>query len=724
MVPGPAHGGGHIRDFAKGRINDLFPVFRQDERRAAGRWEYEYWAEAKVAGIEDAMTKQSSDPGTAPTLAGRYLIHPDKPLPARDHAAAFAVEATDKRAPARGLIAMVCRPGLVPRLDIIPQLSRLMRLPMITPIESGPVVWPESGGRRFVVLFEHSLDRALAGNLGTAFEALRGDQIIYHVVKPILPALKELSGRSIKHRAIRADNVFYSDSTCQSTVLGECVSGPTGMSQPKLYEPIDLAMANDSGRGQGTLADDMYAMGIMIAVLLNGGNPTEGMSDEEIVADKIRHGSYSAVTKNLNISLRMIEPLRGLLCDDPSDRWTIDELELWASGRQLSPKQPMLPAKASRAIVFGETEHMTRPGLSYAMGCRWEQAAKLVTSGELANWLRRSFGDEDSADAIDDLIGSTGEGKKAEDRLISSALMVLEPNHPLRYRQISARIDGLAATLAINYRDEEFRNTFIEMMQGNLPQIYLKSSGGDGRSERAVLTKTFDMFSYFLARQQPGNGLERALYEGNRGWPCQSPLIADDYVCELVDLLPVLEGRARQASANEQLIDRHLAGFCAARSKTLAECVPKFLSPTVDEVKERLGALSVYAEVHRISGPSERYPALTALLAAMVAPVYESYRNRALREQKRKAVERIGGKGNLTELSMALNDASARRADADGFADARKEYGRLENNINWLTGGGLSAPGHVQGKGRQAATFLSAMISSIAVLALSIIFVT
>lgn len=670
------------------------------------------------------MVMSSGDPEKDLILAGRFLVHPDKPLPARDNAMASAFEVTDKRAPTRLMFAMACRPGLVPRLDIIPQLARLMRLPMVAPIEAGPVNWPETGGRRFVVVFERLLDKALAGNLGTPFERLREDRIIYNVIKPILPALKELSGRSIKHRAIRADNIFYTDSTCQSAVLGECVSGPAGMAQPKLYEPIDLAMSSESGRGHGTLADDMYALGILIAVLLNGGDPTEGMSDEEVIAVKIDSGSYLSVTGNLQLSLRMIEPLRGLLCDDPSQRWTVEEVESWANGRQLSPKQPMLPTKASRAIMFSGKEYMTRPSLSHAMGCNWEQAAKLVTSGELANWLRRSFADDVSAEAVEALVNSSGDGRKDRDGLISSALAVLSPNHPFRYRNISARIDGLATTLAVEYRNEEFRNSFVEILQAGLPQKFLKSPNTGRRAECAILAQTFDMFTYFLSRQPLGNGLERALYEGNRGWPCQSPLIADDYVCELDDLLPALERKASQGSAKEQPIDRHIAGFCAARSKALAECIAQLPAPKTDEGKERMGVISIFAELHRIAGSSERYPALTALLAAMAAPVYESFYNLAVRDRIQVAVERIGGKGDILALFNVLNDKVARRSDATGFVHARNEYGRLENNIHWLTEGGLSAPDHVAGKARQTATFLSAMISSFVVLALSIVFVT
>lgn len=699
-------------------INSLFAVLSQsvvaDAKRslAGGR-----------AGTKEARNLQPDDPGQDLTLGGRYRIHPDKPLPNHDTQTAFAVEADDQRMPSRPMIGLVCKPGLIPRLDVIPQLSRLTRLPMINPVDVGPVNWPETGGRRFVVLFERATGEPLQASLDQDFTPWREDQVFYKIIKPVLPALKELSNRSIRHRAIRADNVFYADDARQAAVLGECVSGPPGMSQPVLYEPTDAGMADPAGRGQGTLGDDLYAFGVLIVVLLSGGNPVKGMSDAELVGEKISKGSYAALIHDLPLSLRMIEPLRGLLCDDPKERWTVSDLELWIGGRQLSPKQPMLPAKANRTIPFNGTEYLTRASLSHAMGQHWDQAAKLVTSGELENWLRRSHGDEESANSVRMLLSGGSDGPRNEDRLVSGALIILDATHPLRYRGISARIDGLATMLAVNYGDETFRATFSEMMRAKLPQIYLQSIEGKG-PDLVPLMKAFEMINYFMERPQIGNGLERALYEANRGWPCQSPLIADEYVCELEDLLPALERAVRRGSTGERLVDRHIAGFCAARSKSLIEMVNRHLALAPDETRSRLGILTLYANVQKTTGHAQRYPALTAWLAAMMTPVIESYHNRALRERLAKEVERVGGKGDPAALLAVLDNPEEQHADMVEFSEAQRRYGLLENSINWLEHGGLTALENVRSKSRQAATFISAMLAGATVVVLSILYVT
>ena len=536
-----------------------------------------------------------------------------------------------------------------------------------------------------------------------------------------LPALKELSGRSIKHRAIRASNFSCSDSSGRDAILGECVSGPPGMAQPVVYEPIDLGMADPAGRGPGTLGDDFYAFGVFIVVLLTGGNPARGMTDEELIESKINNGSYATLVRDLRLSLRMIEPLRGLLCDIPKERWTIDELELWAGGRQLSPKQPMLPVKANRTIAFNGKDYLTRANLSFAMGVHRAEAASLVSSGEVANWLRRSYGDDDGADAVIATQQSSG-GASGESLMVSSSLIVLDSTHPLRYGGISARIDGLPTLLAIKYGEQDFRTAFAELIQAKLPQTYMQSMQVKG-PDLVTLMKSYETIGYFMERPNIGNGLERALYEVNRGWPCQSPLIANEYVCELDDLLPALENAARRGDAGQSLIDRHIAGFCAARNKTLADIAERKLTPTIDQSKEYLGVLTLYAEVQRLTGRSFRYPALTALLAAMMTPVVDAYHNRRTGERLRKQVERIGGEGDPMALLALLDDPEAQHADLAGFAAAAREYGTLENNINWLADGGLASPEYLAARSNQAATFISAMIASTTLVVMSILYV-
>lgn len=655
-------------------------------------------------------------------LDGKYQIHPDKPIPPLDAPLASAVAATDLRDTGREMFALVCRPDLLPRIDIVPELSRLTRQPMITPLDAGAVDWPETGGRRMVIVFDRNFGERVCESSDKTMTPLREDDLMRTVVKPLAPALKEMSERYIVHRAIRADNLFYTDASRQEVIFGECVSAPPGLSQPVLYEPIDSAMAMASGRGMGTVADDLYAFGAMVAFLLTGGEAVAGMSDEEIVEAKIVRGSYSALVGEARVSLAMMEPLRGLLCDDVKERWTVTDVELWLGGRKLSPKQPMLPVRAARAITFSGKEHWTKLSLSYAMGRHWNEAGQLAAGGGLETWVRRSLSDDDTGEALQGVTQTAAALSDGEDRLTSKTLIVIGPGMPLRYKGVSARIDGLLDAFAIDFHDQEFRQIFVEMLKAKLPQIYLESLSS-ARPDQVALMKTFDMINFFLDRPQIGNGVERALYESNRSWPCQSPLIQDQYVYEIGDLLPALERVVAQGEPTQELVDPHIAAFCAARLRSLSERILRDLREHDDLATFRLGILNLLAEVQRNSGTKKKFPALCRWLARSVQPIVDSYHNRAYRVRLAEEIEHASGKGDILELLFLLDSLEARNQDTGGFEDAKKEYAGHARVVAWLRSGGLTSHENIQFKSQQAATLISATVSAVAIVTLSLIYV-
>src|SRR3546814_19223892 len=105
------------------------------------------------------------------------------------------------------------------------------------------------------------------------------------------------------------------------------------MAPPAIYEPIDSAMAVPEGRGYGGPEDDYYALGVLVLVLLCGGNPVPGLSEHELVEAKISKSSYAALVGETRLSLPMVAVLRGLLCHAPEGRWPHADLHVRQRGR-------------------------------------------------------------------------------------------------------------------------------------------------------------------------------------------------------------------------------------------------------------------------------------------------------------------------------------------------------------------------------------------------------
>jgi hypothetical protein len=635
---------------------------------------------------------------------------------------AQAFAATDLGDTARDMFALVCRCDLLPRIDFIQETSRMARLPLVSPAEGSAVDWHETGGRRFVIFFELNFGERVCPSPDATLEPMHEDIVVRTVIQPLMPAIKELSNRYIPHRAIRADNLFYADGSRQAMVLGECVSAPPAISQPAAYEPIESAMSKPSARGLGSSADDAYSLGVVLAFLLTGGTEIAGKSDEEIIRSKVLRGSYSALLGEARVSLGMMEPLRGLLCDDPKERWTATDLELWLGGRKQSPMQPMLPPRAARSLTICGHEYWTKLSLCNAMGENWQEAGQLINSGELERWLQRALSDEEAVQGLKEVMESTAVTADSEERLTAKALIVLEPNLPLRYKDLSLKIDGLTDAFAIDFHDQQFRQTFIDMAAAKLPQTYLQSQTGT-RSDQVALMKKFDMINFFLDRPMIGAGIERALYETNPAWPCQSPLIQNYYVYQIQDLLPALERATEQGGVDNELVDRHIVAFCAARIRSLSERILRSLDKHDDVAAFRLGVLHLLAEAQRAGDTKRKYPALCNRVASLVQPIIDSYHNRSYRRRLAQEVESASGKGSILEILFLLDSLDARNQDTSGFERAQQEYAGHARATAWLQGGGLTSAGNIRFRSQQAATLISATVSAVMIVALSLIYI-
>lgn len=656
-------------------------------------------------------------------VADRYRIHPDQPLPGLDAPAGIrAFAASDERGSPKALFALVCRRDIAPRTDVLNQFARFNRLPIVAPLRWGVVYWPPEKARRFVIILHQPGGERILPAPDATIDAWREDRVVRMVMNPLMPMFKELGGRNLTHRAIRADNLFFADATRESVVLGECFSLPAGMAQPSIYEPIDSAMAMPEGRGYGTPADDYYALGVLVLVLLCGGNPVPHLSEQEVVEAKISKGSYATLVGETRLSLPMVEVLRGLLCDDPEERWRHDDVQLWLNGRHLSPKQALLPPKAARLYPFEDEEYSNAPALSYAMGRKWSAALQEIKAPELERWIRRSLSDDRRAAAVSAatqaLIGVGGGAPGLEDRLLTRTLIALDPPAPLRYKQVAVRIQGFSAAFAVNYHNEDRRQTFAEVILHKLPQMWIEAQP-NLRADVVAYVRAFDLVALHLAKSRIGYGLERALYALNSSWPCQSPLLAADYVADLSDLLPALERLAARGRTDRVPMDWHIGGFVSARMKMTPDRAFNELSEEERPEVFNLGIVRLLADVQEATGPA-RLPHLAGWCAALLKPAVERFRNRTRREEMTEMLRQLAAQGNLAALVLLVDNDARRTADEEGFRRARAEFAQLVEQMDWLRNGGLTRPAVVRGAAREAASVVSGVVAAVTVLLITL----
>lgn len=667
--------------------------------------------------------KRGADKGIE--LSDRYEVYPDQPVPFLSSPGCDAVAALDKKNPSLALFALICSRELAPRIDAVRSLSHVESGAFLTPRASGVLTQSTDGKRKFVVVFEQPRGERVQADPNASFQPLSEDDLIRGVITPMVSNLRELGGRLLAHRAIRADNIFTSGGANQEIILGECVSSPAGYFQPVIYEPIDAGMATPSGRGQGYISDDFYALGVLIAVLSHGGNPVAHLSDEEVVASKIAIGSYATLIGQARVSLKLMEALRGLLCDDPAERWNIMDLDLWANGRHLSPKQATLSAKAARTFEFDGEEYNTARGLSFAMGNNWPAAQEILRDDALEGWVRRSLADEKCASAIlktSRMSRMGGEGGGGQDKAVAGVLTALDNLAPVRYKAVSARLDGLAQALAIDFEKDHMPQMISEVVRAKLHKSWIEAQPSM-RPEFVPWIRQADTIESFVNRSRIGFGPERALYECNGTWPCLSPLFKNDFVSEGADLLPALERLAKDGPPDYVPMDRHIAAFCATRTKNLSERLFMQLAEPADKLDYNVAVLRLFSEIQRTTGP-ERLPNMARWFANLLGPVTETYHFRSFRQQLAKGIESATQSGDLAELLWLVDNENLRQQDEVGFEQAQREFAGIAGQITWHEDGALTSDAHVAAVSQRASAVVSAVLASVSIAIMSLIYVT
>ena len=645
-------------------------------------------------------------------LNSQFKIFPGQPITQLNtvNAEAFTTKVMRGKVKNNDVMAYVLNSQVPLRGDIMTTIRQIESFGQMQVYDAGAVEWdPKTGRRRMVVIVERPGGRRLFRSMKEQRDPMGEETLARLVLAPIVHALAQYAGRGITHTQIRPTNMFVREVGAGQVMLGEAVCGPPGYGQPAVFETIERSMCTPSGRGPGTIADDLYALGVSLLMITIGRNPVAAMRDEQITVSKLERGTYSTLVSDSRIPLNLIEVLRGLMIDDPRQRWTLEELEMWLQGRRQSPKQTNVPRRASRPIDFAGRAHWDTRTLAFSFSRNVPQAWAIIENGDLDRWLRRSMSDEDKAEAAAAAVEAattSNRGGALEERVVARVVIALDPQSPIRYRGFGVMLDGLGGLLAQLVVEDKSPQPVVEIIQGQLPMHWMGSQP-DGRIEFADLISSFENSRSSLERSMPGMGFERVLYDLNTGLPCLSPLV-DFYHCTTgEDVLKALDILAARDSRPKDPFDRHIAAFLMARHKRLGD---RTIGHTAsgDPTVRYLAILSILAAVQEGGGP-EQVPHLAAWISELLDPIVARYHNLYFRQEIKAEAVRIAAKGDLSRVHALIDDRKITARDEQDFKRAQTEFEKIKHEIDELRSEIQDRDNMAIGLGRQAAAVISSL---------------
>lgn len=610
-------------------------------------------------------------------LGRRYRILTDQPMPQLDHGEVKAYRALGMRDVE--CVAYLCKKELAPRHNHINSYGNLNHENVLRLEGFGVVFWAPDQQERFVVIYEGRIVAPIVPievPMGDIALGLKPDLVEEKIVRPLILALTELRNVDFIHGSVNPKN-FYSTraGVIDGIVLGECLSQPPSYSHSVLFETVERGMADPSGRGLGTQADDMYSFGVSIACLLRQRSPMTGMLDRDIIRYKIDNSSYNAILGGDRIKGCLWELLRGLLQDIPSQRWTFDDVLAWADGRRNSPKQTARSVKGARPFELAGNRHIFPESLVVDMAGHMSETMDVVENDKLQQWLERSI----SGDSYNTLLetartSATESGKRAgySARLHARVMLSLFPTAPLSYDGVSVMPmgigDHICQSMALGEAPDVYRVIFMQ----NLATFWCNMQI-EGSSDAVAVVREYEACRGYLHDKSLKGGIERCLYFMCHTAPCLSPVLKDYYVRHAEDLLRAFDRMGRNKRRRPvDFFDRHIIAFLISRSRRVIEQNISYLSSSSHH-ERILGTMRTLAEMYRMSAMTD-LQGLSDWLCDYVMPMVKRIHNRETRVKVKEQLAVLRKSGNIEQIVKLFDDDRRVASDKLGYSVGAKEY--------------------------------------------------
>ena len=611
-------------------------------------------------------------------IGGVYGIDFARPLEGvAPPGAAFTAEAGSHS----GFMAVPVLRGAPARARTLAVLAGLAEAHLLSPLAHGPASRPGREAGYFVICPAPPGPSLLA-----TLRPWSETELIEHVVKPAALVLASLQARGVTHRAIRPDNMFQATRGTAVT-LGCAWAAPPAMHQPAWIEPADSAACLPAGRGDGTIADDVYALGAVLVMLALGKSPVEGLTDEAVLEQKLENGSYATLLSGHRLPASIAELVRGMLADDPDHRPspTLLATPAAARARRLAAR-PI--RRAARPIVVGAHAATTSRTLAFALQREPKAGLALLRSGMVDRWLRRGLGDALAAGQVDeavrlrDMQASAGD-PLADPALIAAAIAVLDPAAPLVWRTVALWPSGFGAALdhALHHSPDKVPLLMEVATVGVVEHWALRREAARDHPNSRLDIR--DLGSLQNAKRA-SNTAWRICYGLNPLAPCESPLLQRGWVIRLPDILPVLEAAAATRKPGERVIDWHIAAFIAARRDDRLHGDLGKLAAEMGET-DALGEIRLAALMQTRLHPVP-LPNLSAWAVEAVQQVVQTFKSKSRRVRLAADLVRLSEAGYLSPMTALLDRDGEQAVDAEEFAAAELQLAALRQTMHAVAG--------------------------------------
>jgi hypothetical protein len=377
----------------------------------------------------------------------------------------------------------------------------------------------------------------------------------------------------------------------------------------------------------------------------------------------------------------------------------------WRNNTWGRPRPWVGDRQAPRPFIFKGQEYRQPRLLAHEFGNNIREAAAAIHDGGFDIWVRHSLADTATAERIRaaltrDAAADPGY-QDSEAELVARVCNVLDPLGPIRFRDLCIMRDGIgpmvAAVLAQGDRE---RMRSVAALLGS--PILTEQAGFLPSEPQGLLQPIAASLRGMVRDAALGGGLERCLYELNQTLPCLSPLV--EGAAETLNDLPLALDKAAAADDTPRnLLDRHVAGFLAARSRHFERRLVDIGRSERTPLKQALSMVHLLAELQRYHQPVPLH-ALCAWAASTLVPVIKSIHSASLRKRLMDEMPGLAVKGDFAHMLTRMKLVDLTALDEEAFKNAKLQHQSIGMTIVALDRGGPARAERANESGHRLAT--------------------
>ncbi|WP_010297728.1 hypothetical protein [Candidatus Odyssella thessalonicensis] len=653
------------------------------------------------------------------TIADVYEVYLDQPLKEFETETVRAFACKDLRQPELSLVCLktsVFPPPRIQLFDKFLSLSKAFPTASFMTLQhyGNEYLSSTRDSKSMVLIYQRPNGNRVISDLHQHFTPWTEEEIIERLVKPVNDGLTLLGQYGLAHQCVLPTNMYLpAGDKLPRIKLGDCLASPPGLYQHPFFEPIEYAMTEPIAKGEAAPTNDLFALGATVAYLANGGFPTD-IDFSKLAAQRIELGTLAAYAPKTQQSGRIYELLRGLLQDNKEHRWGPAEIGQWlTAGRPTAAISPP-PRRASRPLSFnGKEDVYTINTLFVEMVNAPLSALELMNKNVLPMWLKNGLNDNHRMHQLDDLNALLVRDSTANERLMG-VLQILYPGSPLFWQGKFYAFNGLGMVFCDTVLRNDNYDSLTALLSSSILPYYMNTDNAKDLLNNEESTtfnygKALLSAKTFLNYAGVGGGVERAIYHMSPFLPCLSPIVRQQNVYSVPELLHALDDIGHRTNKPELPVDRHIIAFIFSKETALKQSTLNNLSSSSQQKNVR-GILRLLAELQNRT----RIKQLTGLckwFGEISEPVVESFKNQKYKSLLRRKLQTAIESGNLSGLIKLLDNHKAIESDIQGLRAANLEVSFIDKTVQTILKTAATPKHYSETIGQNNAMIMAAALS-------------